>query len=116
MATALWAIGLIICTSFFSASGTFFIKLASPEMTLNMKKLIRNWKLLLGLFLYGISTLLALAAFRGGELSVLYPFIALQYVWTNILSKKYLAEKINGLKWLGIVLIFIGVSLIGLGA
>ncbi|MBW2997273.1 EamA family transporter [Candidatus Woesearchaeota archaeon] len=116
METALWAIGIMVVVSLLSAVATFFLKLASKDVSLNLKKLIKNWKLFLGVVFYGIGTLLALVAFRGGELSVLYPFVALQYIWANILSKKYLDEKISVIKWLGIVLIFIGVSLIGTGA
>lgn len=116
MGTALWAIGVMVVVSVLSAVATFFLKLASKDVSLRIKNLIKNWKLLFGISFYGISVLVALAAYRNGELSVLYPFVALQYVWTNILSKKYLDEKIGGVKWLGIVLIFVGVSLIGAGA
>jgi drug/metabolite transporter (DMT)-like permease len=116
MATEWWAIGLMIFSSFFSSSGTFCIKLAAPKMAFSIKKLIRNNMLIIGLFLYGLSTIFSLAAFRGGELSILYPFIALQYVWANVLSRKYLDEHIGLMKWAGIALIFVGVSLIGLGA
>lgn len=116
MGTAIWAICSMIGASLFSAGGTFFLKQASSKMTFNLNKLITNWTLILGLFLYGLSTIFALVAFKGGELSILYPFIALQYVWANLLSRKYLGETICLRKWGGIVLIFVGVSLIGFGA
>ena len=116
MDTAIWAIGLMIVVSVFSAVATFFLKLAAPAMSFNLRKLVKNWKLISGLVLYGVGTLLALVAYKGGDLSVLYPFVALQYVWANILSKRFLDEKITFLKWGGIVLIFVGVSLIGAGA
>lgn len=116
MATEWWAIALMVCASLFSSSGTFFIKLASPKMSFSIRKLIRNWHLITGLSLYAVSTILALSAFRGGELSILYPFIALQYVWANLLSRRYLDEKIGIRKWSGILLIFLGLSLIGTGA
>jgi drug/metabolite transporter (DMT)-like permease len=116
MATALWALGLTIVASFFSAVATFFLKLAAPRMAISIRKLVRNWRLFLGLVLYGCSTILFLAALTAGELSVLYPFVALQYVWANLLSKRFLGEKIGLMKCLGVALIFIGVSLIGIGA
>lgn len=116
MATALWAIGAMVVCSVFSAMATFFLKLAAPKMSFNIVKLIRNWKLIIGLFLYGIGTIIALFALRGGELSILYPVVALQYVWTNIISKIYLSEKITLLKWIGVACIIIGVSIIGLKA
>jgi drug/metabolite transporter (DMT)-like permease len=56
-----------------------------------------------------------LIAFRGGELSVLYPLIALSYVWVAILSKIFLGDMMNPFKWAGIIFIMAGVSLIGIG-
>jgi drug/metabolite transporter (DMT)-like permease len=116
MATQPWAITLYAVASIFSALATFFIKLAAPRMSLRIAKLIRNRQLITGLCFYAFSSLIALIALRGGELSILYPIIALQYVWTNILSMKYLKEKVGLLRWAGIALIFLGVSLIGIGA
>ena len=116
MGTPLWSIGLFIVVSVFSAVATFFIKLASAKISLSFKKIIKNTYLIIGLSVYGVSTILSLVALKAGELSVLYPFISLQYVWANLLSKKYLGEKMCFLKWVGIVLIFVGVSLVGIGA
>ena len=116
METAIGAMGLMVCGSFFAAGGTFFLKLAAPNMCFSLRKLVGNIRLISGLFFYSISVILALIAFRYGELSVLYPFMALQYVWTNVLSRKYLKEKIGFRKWAGIALIFIGVGLVGIGA
>ncbi len=113
--TPIWAMGLMVVISFFSALATFSIKVATPTLHRKLKTLL-NFKLFTGLFLYGISMLMSLVAFKFGELSVLYPFVALQYVWTSLLSMKYLDEEMNWKKWAGIGLIFVGVSLIGLGA
>jgi len=62
------------------------------------------------------NTVLFIPALRGGELSVLYPLVALVYVWVSLLSVRFLGEKMNPMKWLGIALILLGVTLIGLGA
>jgi len=115
MATATWAIIAMMVVSIVSAMATFFLKLAAPKMTLNLGKLLKNWRLILGLFFYGISVIISLPAMRAGELSVLYPFVALQYVWTGFISMKYLKEKMTVLKWAGVGLIIVGVSLIGIG-
>jgi uncharacterized membrane protein len=115
MGTPFFAIVMMVVTSVFSALATFFIKMSSSSVSLNLKKLFKNWKFFVGLFFYGISTLLGLFAFKLGELSVLYPFVALQYVWTNFLSMRFLDEDITALKWIGVILIVLGVTLIGLG-
>ncbi len=116
MDTPLWTIILFIIVSFISAAATFLVKISAPKITRNVKKLLKNWQFFLGLFLYGIATIISLVALKFGELSVLYPFVALQYVWANLLSKRYLDEELNLYKWIGVTLIFVGVTLIGIGA
>jgi len=51
-----------------------------------------------------------------GELSVLYPIIALSFVWVNIISFELLGESLNTFKWAGVSLIIIGVTCIGFGS
>ena len=77
-------------------------------------KFLLNKKLIAGLSLYAIATIIFIPALKGGELSVLYPFVALSYVWVSLLSVRFLKERMNIHKWLGILLIIIGVILIGL--
>ena len=42
--------------------------------------------LIAGYTLYGINTLMMVLALKNGEMSLLYPIIALTYVWTTLLS------------------------------
>jgi drug/metabolite transporter (DMT)-like permease len=116
METPIWTIALFILVSLMSAVATFFVKLGASKITRNIKRLLKNWHFFLGMLLYGSSTIIAIVAFKYGELSVLYPFVALQYIWANFLSSKFLGEKIVPLKWAGVALIFLGVALIGIGA
>jgi drug/metabolite transporter (DMT)-like permease len=116
MATQTWAIIVMAVVSVLAATATFLMKLAAPKLALNIKKLIKNRNLIIGLFIYGFATLISIAALKAGELSVLYPIVALQYVWTNFLSMKYLKEKITFMKWAGIAMIIIGVAMIGMKA
>ncbi len=116
MATELYAIGLVIVASFIGAFGAIYLKKGSKNFVPNIKKLITNWELILGLSLYVIPTILFIIALRAGELSVLYPFVATVYVWISIFSVKFLGEKMNMWKWAGIAAILFGVSLIGLGS
>jgi drug/metabolite transporter (DMT)-like permease len=116
MATELYAIGLVIVASFMGAFGAIYLKKGSKHFVFNIKKLIANWELILGLSLYVVPTALFIIALRAGELSVLYPFVATIYVWISILSVKFLGEKMNLWKWAGIAAIILGVSLIGFGS
>ena len=88
METQMWAIGLMVLISVLSAVGNLFIKLASSKLSFNLKTILTNFKLFVGLTIFAVTTVLALVAYSGGELSVLYPFMAFQYVWVNLLSVK----------------------------
>ncbi|MBT5022146.1 EamA family transporter [Candidatus Woesearchaeota archaeon] len=112
--TPIWTILLICVASFFAGLGALLMKMGADEFKLRFIDLIRN-KAVLGIGCHGISMLLVLTAFKFGELSVLYPFIALQYVWSSIFSVKYLGEKMNKMKWAGVVVIILSVVLIGFG-
>lgn len=68
-----------------------------------------------GYCLYGIFTVLFVYALRHGEVSVLYPIIALGYVWVAILSSVVFHESMNPLKIVAIGIIVAGVSVLGWG-
>ncbi len=75
-----------------------------------------NYHLFGGVSLYALGTVLFIPALKGGDLSILYPFVALTYIWVSLLSVKFLGEKMNFMKWMGISLIIVGVSFIGIGS
>ena len=115
MATSIWAIGLVLLASFVGSSGPIFLKKFSSHLSFKLSSLWNKW-FILGFFAYALGTILFIPALRGGELSVLYPLVASTYVWVCLWSIKFLREQMNVQKWLGIVLIVCGVTLIGLGS
>ncbi len=74
-----------------------------------------NLPLMSGYVLYGLSTVLLVLALKDGELSLLYPVIALTYVWVTVLSFVFFHDKANPFKLAGITIIVIGVSVLGRG-
>lgn len=72
--------------------------------------------LFFGYALYGLSTVLLVLALRHGELSMLYPLIALNYVWVTVLSVIVFHDSVTVLKVLGILVIVTGVAIMGRGA
>ena len=116
MPTELWAIGLVVLGTLIGSFGPILLKKASAKKLSKISSLIRNYHLFGGISLYAIGTILFIPALKGGDLSVLYPFVALAYIWISFLSIKFLGEKMNVMKWLGIALIIIGVSFIGIGS
>ena len=116
MKTQIWAIVLVLVATTLGSLGPLFLKKAAGKLTLNIKSILTNKFLFFGLLFYAIGTILFIPALKGGDLSVLYPLVALVYIWVSLLSMKFLKEKMTKLKWLGIALILLGVTLIGLGA
>ena len=74
-----------------------------------------NRDLFIGYALYGLSTVMLTVAFKFGELSVLYPIIALSYVWVTALSVTMYGEQLNLFKTLGLLSVMAGVAVIGSG-
>lgn len=116
MATQLWAVGMVILATIIGAFGPILLKKASAKKLSKISSLATNYHLFGGVALYAIGTIMFIPALKGGDLSVLYPFVALVYIWVSLLSVKFLGEKMNKLKWAGIALIIIGVTFIGLGS
>ena len=75
--------------------------------------LVHNWQLLLGYVVQSGNALLLILALREGELSLLYPVIALTYVWVNLLSMYFFHDQMNLWKGLGIALVIGGVAFLG---
>jgi len=109
--TAWWSFVLVIMSSIVSALGPVYLKKVSDEKI--GFGLLRNKSFMLGVFLYGFGVLLMVLALFGGELSVLYPFISLTYVWVVGLSYVQLGEKISNQRILGVILILFSVVLLG---
>ena len=86
--------------------------LAHPGLT----GMITNLPLMAGYSFYGVSTLLLVLALRDGELSLLYPVIALTYVWVTGLSFVIFHDRVNAFKLTGISFIVLGVAVLGRGS
>ncbi|NOZ80799.1 MAG: EamA family transporter [DPANN group archaeon] len=122
--TELWAVGLVLGAVAFGSFGPLFLKRGADLLDFKLRKnlwkglqvVFSNVDIYLGLGFYGISSVLFVYALRGGELSVLYPLVATSYIWTSLLSVKFLREKMNSRKWTGILFIILGVALIGFGS
>lgn len=97
-------IGVIALCSILGAVGQLSFKTGIDAL---------NWqKLALGLFLYGLATILYVFCLRFVPLSIGYPIIALSYIWVMILSSVFLHESITVSKVLGSFVIVGGIILI----
>ena len=120
MTAQLWAIALVIIGDLIGSFASILLKIGSGAITRDLKSIMANYKrtlyLIGGLGLFGLSAIIFTIALRGGELSVLYPIIALSYIWVNLLSAHFLGESLNAFKWTGIASILVGVWMIGWGS
>ena len=109
-------VGLVFCCTILGAAAQVLMKTGANHMSHpGLLAMAANVPLMGGYCLYGISTLLLVLALKDGELSLLYPVIALTYVWVTILSFLVFHDGINPWKLLGIVLIVSGVGVLGKG-
>lgn len=116
--TTFRSIALVVTCTIFGAIAQIFTRFGADHLdsTAFAHGILTNWWLLAGLSCLGFNTLLLIVALREGQLSVLYPIIALTYVWVVILSPMFFEDTINFYKAMGVGTIVLGVSLIGWGS
>jgi multidrug transporter EmrE-like cation transporter len=109
-------VGLVFCCTILGAAAQVLMKSGANHMAEpGLLGMLTNLPLMAGYTLYGISTLLLVVALKDGELSMLYPVIALTYVWVTVLSFLIFHDTLNPFKLIGIVLIVTGVAVLGKG-
>lgn len=116
MATKLWSILLVLFTTLLTSSAQLLWKKGSATLAFDVFGILANYYIIGGILLYVVGGTLIIIAFRGGEVSVLYPILATSYIWVSFLSIKFLGEMMNFYKWTGVIGIIFGIALIGYGS
>ena len=105
---------LIILCTIFTSIGQILLKFGALRIDAFIS--FFNIPLVLGFVSFGIGFFFMLAAFKNGELSVLYPLLASAYIWVSFISPFFFAgEELNLLKYVGLFSILFGVSILGYG-
>jgi uncharacterized membrane protein len=112
MSPKLIAVLLAIGCSFLGAAGQIFFKLGSEQLTFNIFEQMTNYKLMIGLVFYGIATIGYVFALKQANVSMLYPIMALSYVWVIIMATIFLKEPFQTYKLIGIAGLFLSISII----
>lgn len=107
------SIALVFACTVLGAAAQILMKIGMSHFRPDPVAIATNLPLVAGYALYGINTLMLVVALKEGELSMLYPIIALTYVWVTLLSYTLLAEPPNIYKNIGITTIVIGVAVMG---
>ncbi|MGA2038695.1 MAG: EamA family transporter [Bryobacteraceae bacterium] len=112
--TPLSSMLLVLFGSVVGSFGAVFLKLGAVRLTGIMSLL--NWRLALGVALYLASSVFYAFGIRHGQLSVLFPMVAVGYIWTLLWARLFFHERFTRSKMLGLGLVLGGVVLVGLGS
>jgi drug/metabolite transporter (DMT)-like permease len=115
MTTPVSAIAWVSVGAFIGSLGAVGLKAGSKHVELNLRALITNWKLALGIGGYLVSVLFYMTGISKGEISILFPMVSVGYAWTMLWSKMFFDEPITRWKIAGLALILAGCVLLGLG-
>lgn len=103
---------MILCT-FFLTAAQYFEKIAGNNLELTILGILFNWTLWIGILCAGIGAILMTLALKHGELSILFPFVSLSFIWTIIIAWLAFGETLGAGSLLGIAIIIIGVITLG---
>ncbi len=106
---------LVFVGSIIGSFGAVFLKLGAAHLKQGFQHIL-NVRLAAGIFLYLLSSVFFVMGLRHGELSVLYPLVALGYVWTLLWSRLFFGEMFTREKFVGLGLILVGVLFVGIGS
>ena len=100
----------------FLPAGQILWKLSMSKMDgFNIISIILNPYIIIGVALYGLATLLWLYILSKEELSLVYPLQSITYVIGTILAIFIFRENVSLLRWVGIVTIIVGATLVARG-
>ena len=124
MKTKKWAIAMVFASTLFAATGQLLIKAGMNNVNadiLSYDAAAIFWRVLplvAGYGLYGLAAAVLVVSLKYGELSVLYPIYAMNFIWVAIASPVVFPGQdiMNPMKWSGIISVVAGVALIGLGS
>lgn len=114
-ATPLSSMIYVFIAGFIGSFGAAFLKAAAGRLRGNLASILTNWHLMAGIVMYGLSSVFFVRGMAAGELSVLYPMVALGYMWTILWSRIFFNEPLTWGKAGGLALIFAGLACLGLG-
>jgi multidrug transporter EmrE-like cation transporter len=113
--TPLSSMLFVLTAGFIGSFGAAFLKAAASRLGGGLKSILTNWHLMAGIVMYGLSSVFFVRGMAQGELSVLYPMVALGYMWTILWSRIFFGEPLTWGKLGGLLLIFGGLAMLGLG-
>jgi multidrug transporter EmrE-like cation transporter len=112
--TPISSILLVLLASLIGSFGAVYLKLGAAHLNKGFRHIV-NWQLAFGILLFLGSSVPFIIGLKHGELSVLYPMVALGYVWALFWSRLFFGEAITKPKIAALVMILAGIACIGAG-
>ncbi len=123
--STLFSFGMLVISVVFAVAGQFTLKSAMNEVGRigatelaaagdTIARTLKEPRLWLGLTLFGVSALFWLVVLSRVDLSVAYPFVGLSYIIVVLFSRLFLNEHVTALRWLGVVVVAVGITIVGL--
>lgn len=109
------SIALVIVCTVFTSLGQLFLKLGANRLQFSLQGVFLNVHLIFGIIFYGVGAILLIYSLKKANLSFVYPFVSLSFIWVSLLSYFFLNESMAFIQFLGIPCIILGVSFIGGG-
>ena len=115
MTTPLSSIVLVLVGSVIGSLGAIFLKSGAQALSRHWASIVFNWRLAVGIVTYLLSSVLFVKGMSNGELSVLFPMVAVGYVCTLLWSHLFFQERVTKAKLAGVGLILVGIVFLGFG-
>ena len=99
----------------FTVTANLFLKIGavSGESAQGSLAHLLNWRILLGLFSFGLAACCYVLILQWLSLNVATSFAAAQYIAVILASTWILSEPIGTSQWVGITFITLGISIVG---
>jgi multidrug transporter EmrE-like cation transporter len=107
---------LVLLASFIGSLGAVLLKAGAGRLHRNISSLVFNYHLAFGVALYIGSSYFFVLGVREGELTVLYPLVAVGYIWTLVWSRLFFGEPFTRYKFIGLGMICCGIVLLFAGS
>lgn len=108
VSSMLWVIFASVIGSF----AAVLLKGGAIRIERSIASLLTNWRLAGGILMYVLSSLFFVRGIKQGELSILYPMVAVGYVFSLPLSKVFFKEPLTREKIIAVALILCGVAML----
>jgi multidrug transporter EmrE-like cation transporter len=106
---------LVVTGSVIGSFGAVFLKFGALALGKHWSSWILNWRLMIGVGAYLLSSVFFVMGVSRGELSVLYPMVSLGYICTLLWSRLFFHEQLTASKFAGVGLILAGIVMLGFG-